>query len=395
MDHQLSETEGAELSRLIDETADEELKKQLRSIWEDYAAGRDLSPTRSQLVLDYILAHDRQREGKPDNPALPASKTNPARHILMWVVAASLFALVVGYGVFMISRERITGQVAARSGYSGEDVSAGGNRAVLTLAGGRRIILDSARNGQLASQGNTSIIKGDSGLLTYQAGSYSMQNGNSSPMPLQYNTLSTPRGGTYQLVLPDGSKVWLNAASSIRYPTAFTAKQRQVEMTGEVYFEIAPRKNQPFKVKVNEMEVDVLGTHFDINAYTDESAIKTTLLTGKVKVKGGEQVRMLTAGQQVRLNRQGELNLIRHVDVASVVAWKRGLFYFDNADLPTIMRQLSRWYDIAVVYKAGSDSGRRFNGQVFRSLNLSQVLKVLELGGIHFRLEAKKLIVLP
>jgi ferric-dicitrate binding protein FerR (iron transport regulator) len=222
-----------------------------------------------------------------------------------------------------------------------------------------------------------------------------MQNGNSSPMPLQYNTLSTPRGGTYQLVLPDGSKVWLNAASSIRYPTAFTAKQRQVEMTGEVYFEIAPRKNQPFKVKVNEMEVDVLGTHFDINAYTDESAIKTTLLTGKVKVKGGEQVRMLTAGQQVRLNRQGQLNLIRHVDVASVVAWKRGLFYFDNADLPTIMRQLSRWYDIAVVYKAGSDSGRRFNGQVFRSLNLSQVLKVLELGGIHFRLEAKKLIVLP
>lgn len=289
------------------------------------------------------------------------------------------------------------------------DALPGGNKAMLTLNDGSVIVLDSAKNGMLREQGNAQILKKE-GMLEYNEASGSKQsaiNNNKQQANVAYNTLSTPRGGQYQLILPDGSQVWLNAASSIRFPTAFTGNERQVELTGEAYFEITSIKLQsgekmPFKVLVTSAAgdgrnaaVEVLGTHFNVNAYKDEETIKTTLLEGKVKVTmtGVDKEAMLNPGEQAIIASSGNdhigtIKTVHDIDTEEAVAWKNGLFYFDNVDIQTIMRQLSRWYKVQVVYN-GKVSNRRFTGQVSRNANLSQVLKILELSKIHFTIEGE------
>ncbi len=266
-----------------------------------------------------------------------------------------------------------------------EPIKPGGNHAVLTMADGSKIVLDSAENGNIVS-GNSQIKK-QGALLVYD-GSKPLKEGS----VVSYNTLSTPRGGQYQLVLPDGSRVWLNASSSIHFPTAFIGNQRNVDLTGEAYFEIAKNKEKPFHVNVNGMQVEVLGTHFNVNAYGDEGAIKTSLLEGSVKIKKGNISGLLKPGQQGILKKNGNDLEIKNADMNEVIAWKNGLFQFDGADIKTIMREIGRWYDVEIEYK-GIVSERRFEGKISRDSQLSDVLKILELSNVKFTVEGKKIVV--
>ncbi len=267
------------------------------------------------------------------------------------------------------------------------DVQAGSNRAVLTLANGATIILDDAKDGKLADQGKTTLVKRN-GKVAYLAGH------NKENQPL-YNTITTPRAGQYRVVLPDGSQVWLNAASSITFPTSFTGAGRNVAITGEAYFEVAQNASKPFTVSVSGQEIRVLGTHFDVMAYADEGAIHTTLLEGSVRIKHGLDSGMLKPGQQSRLGPDGTLHVLNKVDLDGVMAWKNGLIHFQDADLKTVMRQLARWYDVDVEYRNGN-CNRQFVGELPRSLSLCNVLKALEVTGkLKFSVDGRKVIVLP
>jgi len=283
------------------------------------------------------------------------------------------------------------------------DALPGGNKATLTLADGTIVDLDNAANGTLNEQNNTIITKKD-GALKYEP---AIGNPQSAINTVAYNILSTPKGGQYFLELPDGSKVWLNAASTIRYPTVFNNKERLVELTGEAYFDIKKNQNIPFRVHFTspskdggdrEGMIEVMGTQFNVNAYHDESVIRTTLLEGKIKMISDKQTAILKPGQQAQIKNtslgNGHIRVSDDVDTEEAIAWKNGLFYFDNVDIQAIMRQLARWYKVQVVFK-GKIPARRFAGQVSRNSNLSQVLKILELSKIHFTVEGDVVTVLP
>ncbi|WP_346320132.1 FecR domain-containing protein [Chitinophaga sp. YIM B06452] len=262
----------------------------------------------------------------------------------------------------------------------------GGNKAVLVLADGRQITLDTADNGTIARQGNVQVIKLDSGQLAY--------NPSGKGGAVGYNTLATPRGGQFRIILPDGSKVWLNAASTLRFPNAFTGSEREVQLSGEAYFEVAKNPSMPFRVKVNDMAVQVLGTHFNVMAYADEPGIRTTLLEGAVKVQHGGKAMQLAPGQQVQLTPSGGMTLENDVDVEEVVAWKNGYFHFNHESLQGVMREIGRWYDAEIAYE-GEIAPRQFGGKIERSSSVTEVLKILELSKVHYRVEGKKIIVMP
>ena len=208
--------------------------------------------------------------------------------------------------------------------------------------------------------------------------------------------MSTPAGGQYQLTLPDGSKIWLNASSSIHYPTAFLEKERTVTITGEAYFEIAKDANKPFIVKMyNGAEVKVLGTHFNIKAYTDEEEIKTTLLEGSINIFNGLKNSLLVPGNQAKMDKSGVIKVQANADLEEAVAWKNGNFQFTSADVTTVLRQAARWYNIEVVYAGNPSTENKFTGKIPMSVNLSRLLKWLEYSDVHFKLDKKKLIVTP
>jgi ferric-dicitrate binding protein FerR (iron transport regulator) len=306
-----------------------------------------------------------------------------------WVAAAAVLILMLGSAAYLVFYNNNAADKVAKGTTQKErfrnDIPPGGNKAVLTLADGSTIILDNVQNGTLAQQGNTKVIKED-GKLAYNLTSTGINE-------VLYNTISTPRGGQYQVDLPDGSRVWLNAASSLHFPTAFVGKERRVEITGEAYFEVAKNKAQPFIVSVNGAEVQVLGTHFNVMAYNDENAIKTTLLEGSVKFVNGSTSSLLKPGQQSQLSENGQVKVVSNVDVDAVTAWKNGNFDFQGEDIETVMRQLSRWYNVDVVYRNKPDE--LFYAEIPRNTKLSDVLKALELTGkLRFGIEGKKIIVM-
>jgi transmembrane sensor len=333
----------------------------------------------------------------------PVIEMYPRRKKWLRIAAAAAIIVIAGAGAYWLVRTPKT-EIAKTENTTPagkQDVAPGGNKAVLTLANGSTIILDNAANGTLASEGNAKVVKTSNGQLVYNA-----QNGQAGAA-ITFNTLSTPRGGQYQLSLPDGSKVWLNSASSITFPTAFTGDERKVTITGEAYFEIVSLplrsgagKKMPFKVIIPPQQgragasVEVLGTHFNVNAYDDEDAMKTTLLEGKVKVFSNEQSEILKPGEQVSVSHSSQLSQPIPVQTEEVMAWKNGLFHFENADIKTVMRQLSRWYDIEVEYK-GDFKNDTLVMEVPRNTNLSDVLKVIEsTAGLKLKIEGKKVTVL-
>lgn len=302
-------------------------------------------------------------------------------------VAASVFFFVgIGALGFLARKEKKSTSITTIQ-KADVDFKPGGQKALLRLADGSTVVLDSAQNGTLANQGNTSITKLSNGQLIYSS--------NDKSGEMLYNSVITPQGGTYQITLSDGTKVWLNAASSLRFPTVFKGTRREVEVGGEAYFEVAHNASMPFIVKNGNAIIKVLGTHFNVNSYKDENDIKITLLEGKVKISSADEKRSLdiNPGQQAVVNPSGDnLSVNDDVDIESIMAWKNDLFYFNNADIKTIMRQLGRWYNIETEYE-GAVPQREFSGKISRNTNASNVLKILEHSGIHFRMEDKKIIV--
>jgi hypothetical protein len=329
----------------------------------------------------------------------------PARVVTMgrrwrWIAAAACFIGLSVTAYLLFNKKDTVPEKRVSVSYE-NDVQPGGDKAVLTLANGKQIVLDSAANGKLAQEGSTQISK-DGESLTYDAGSAGSE--------VTYNLLSTPNGGQYKLTLPDGSKVWLNAASSIKYPTAFAGRERRVEISGEVYFEVMKNAKMPFRVQLpaGKGEVEVLGTRFNVNAYNDEETAKTTLLEGKVKVRQWSMVNgqsasadaaaavVLKPGQQAVLSRAlSPLTIDHSPDLEQVIAWTNGMFIFRDQRIENIMRQLSRWYDVEVSYSKGPIT-EGFNATIPRNVPVSKVLRLLELTTlVHFKIEGKKITVLP
>jgi transmembrane sensor len=269
------------------------------------------------------------------------------------------------------------------------DVAPGGNRATLTLADGSKIVLDSAKSGELAREENATITKTADGKIVYDPNE-------KLGSRILFNTMATPRGGQYQLTLPDGSQVWLNAESSIAYPTAFTEKNRKVSITGEAYFEVAKKKNKPFIVEAGEQAIEVLGTHFNINTYSDEPFSNTTLLEGSVHLKTVHTSLTLKPGQQGQWNPRNEkLSLAVNPDVEQAVAWKNGMFLTgQEVEISTFLRQVARWYDVDIKY-SGNVKGT-IGGVLPRQVNVSKVLQLLEsTGSIQYQIKEKTVIISP
>jgi len=346
-------------------------------------ADKIIAAPRANELFNLILEKSKKRVD--DTRSL--SKIFTLRRV---AVAASIVFLL-GLGTYFLllnnkQKEPVAKNDATEQQRFKNDVKPGGNKAIITLADGSIVVLDSAANGMLTQQGGTKVIKLDNGEVAYTAS-------NVDEGKVLYNTISTPKGGQYQLVLADGSKVWLNAASSLRFPAAFSGNERKVELSGEAYFEVAKNAEMPFKVEVSGMEVAVLGTHFNINAYTDEADIKTTLMEGAIKLKKGNSSQLLSPGQQAQLNKKDEIKVIADADIEETMAWKNGQFIFTGNDIQTVMRRLEKWYDIEVEYK-GNVTKEEFVGIISRNVNISQILKMLEkTHTVSFEIDGKRVIV--
>jgi ferric-dicitrate binding protein FerR (iron transport regulator) len=322
--------------------------------------------------------------------------TRPVRRLSVWGRVAAVLLLMGGVSAAYWKLTRTEKKAAPVAMVHGgkKDIAPGGNKAVLILANGSTIVLDNAHDGVLAQQGGTNVEKVDAGSLAYKAATSDKPGAASE---LAFNTIATPNGGQYQVILPDGSKVWLNASSSLRFPTRFEGKERTVELTGEAYFEVAQRSGMPFRVKLpdNGMDVQVLGTEFDVMAYANEQTSNTTLVSGKVNVVSKGAVRVLAPGKQAILDNQTKAMRVADANVEQVVAWKNGLFRFRETGIRELMRQVERWYNVQVVYETeGKDQD--FTGVVSRNQPVSALLQMLEMTGtVHFRIEDKKIVVLP
>ena len=305
-----------------------------------------------------------------------------------WRYAAAILVLL-GIGTWFLLRKQETPKALASKETTAQpasqDIPPGTAGALLTLADGRTILLDSLQPGAIAEQGNHILLK--DGELSY---AHWQQNGSASTT--LFNTMQTPRGRQFQLTLPDGTRVWLNAMSSIRFPVAFPGNKREVTITGEAYLEVAKEAGKPFMVHSNGITTEVLGTSFNVNAYEDEDATRITLIEGKVKVHDQHKSLELKPGMQARQNSTGIK--LAEVDTDQIIAWKNGLFNFNQISLQSGLRQIARWYDVEVIYEKNVP-GITFAGKIQRNLSLQQILKGLEDDQVHFRIEGKKLIVSP
>jgi len=330
-------------------------------------------------------------------PSIPLTHTR--RRWLTYAAAASVIGILSAGGAWLwFSRNRPAPAARPTPAVASTDIKPGSNRAVLTLADGRRVDLSATANGVVADQGNSKVTKLADGQLAYNKEKTSAEKPPAAGAAMAYNSLSTPRAGQFTLLLPDGTRVWLNNASTIRYPVAFTGPDRTVELAGEAYFEVAKDAAHPFRVNVQNAShdggtIEVLGTSFNVMAYSDEPTERTTLVAGSIRVTEANQSALLKPAEQSALDARGKLRVIPDVNVQEVIAWKNGFFHFDHASLQTTMRQLARWYDIDVVYEGQLNSDQAFNGRIQRDLTLNDVLKGLESDQVHFKLEGRKLIV--
>jgi len=308
-----------------------------------------------------------------------------------WTAAAAIIVFLISGAYFLFIKRDAESPVSSGIIQTQRaDILPGGNKAVLTLGDNSVIVLDESDNGKIANEGGVSVLKTDEGQLTYTEL-------NEKPKEVVYNTVATPKGGQYHLTLSDGTKVWLNSASSVRFPVSFTGVERKVEITGEAYFEVAKNESVPFRVLVNgKEEVEVIGTHFNINSYPEEPSLKTTLLEGKIKVRPLESkgnVKILNPGQQFQLYNNGSIALNTNPDLEEVMAWKNGKFQFgESLEIAAVMRQISRWYDVD--FEISGKINQHIGGSISRDVNVSKVFEMLELtGAVKFELNGRKVIV--
>ncbi len=335
---------------------------------------------------------------KIDVPEL-AEKQKPFHHRFYSLAAASIVLMFMVSGLyFYLKKDQIeTTPLAVKVAIKQkvEDIQPGGSKAILTLSDGKKIVLDDSQNEVVINQGGIKIHKNSKGIIVYSLSNLSNEQSSTKGSEIQtvYNTIQTPVGGKFQLNLADGSKVWLNSASSLRFPVFFSGDTREVELKGEAYFEVSKNADKKFSVRSGNQTVEVLGTHFNINAYSDEPAITTTLIEGAVRVieLNTKKSQILKPGEQSKVDRDIRIQI---KDTQAEVAWKDGYFYFENASIETVMRQLGRWYGITARYEAVLPENH-FEGAIATNLTLLEVLEILQKSNIHFRLEGKEVVVMP
>jgi ferric-dicitrate binding protein FerR (iron transport regulator) len=301
-------------------------------------------------------------------------------------IAAALLVFIAGAFLWQANFKKETRQGKGYSYVASNRIVPVGNRATLTLADGKTIVLDSAASGALAEQGGTNILKDDAGNITYQPFNNSQAVG--------YNTVATPRGGQFRVTLPDATKVWLNTSSSIRFPTAFTGSERRVEITGEVYFEVTKDKMHPFIATVGNSDITVLGTHFNTKAYPEDGPVLTTLLEGSVKVSAPGNSIIIAPGQQAKQTGD-KLSLIKNVNTEYITQWKDGSLAFSGEDIESVMRVIKRFYDVEVVFKGQTTSKAKIEGTIPSNSDINAIVKMLELSGYHLSIQGKTIYVLP
>lgn len=376
----LDQEEFDELSEYIkDETYTDVFHESMDHEWQNRKIRQLLSDQEQEAVYNRITADPRFSKVYPlgSRKSVASRKFKIAR-----IISAAAVIAVISIGAYLF---------VIRAGHStyDNDVNPGTNKAVLTLANGQKITLDDAKKGKLAEQTGITVSKSANGQLLYTVAAT-----DKVTKELSYNTLETPVGGQYQLVLPDGTKIWLNAGSSLKYPTSFAALQeRRVILKGEAYFEVAHNKEMPFRVETPKQTVEVLGTHFNVNAYLDEPDTKTTLLEGSVKVMPENKTAslLLKPGQQAHV---GNSSGVITIDTEAVIAWKNGDFILKDEDFEATMRKIARWYDVEVIYDESAPHDLELGGWVSRSKNISAVLKIIEsTGKVHFKVQGRRVTV--
>lgn len=298
-----------------------------------------------------------------------------------WLKYAAAVLLLVSVSIYFFSDQQKSDPITQMDAA----ISPGGNNAILTLANGKKIALNDAAKGEISKQSGISVSKSKDGELIYTVVSREGDELSENT----HNTISTPKGGQYTIILSDGTKVMLNSASSMTFPTSFKAADRRVELNGEAYFEVAKDKNKRFRVISGLQTVEVLGTHFNVNAYGDEKIIKTTLLEGAVKVFTAKKSVLIEPGEQAVLDKADENSIAKHlVNINKETSWINGIFSFEGDDLKSVMRQVARWYDVNVIY-TGPISEEKYFGEISRSSRLSEVIKILELNNVKFEVAGK------
>lgn len=374
-----------DLQALINHLRENGHSEELLAVIEEALESGTFTAQADKSRKDQIFQDILRKAGKEDAVLLTEEENQPLikRRAGIWKAAvAAMIILLAGTATYLI-RKSTPPRGTTINQVAKADILPGTNKAILTLTDGSHIELDSAARGTLTQQGAASVTKLNNGQLAYQIS-------NHTGADAVYNTVTTPRGGQYQIVLPDGTKVWLNAASSLHFPTSFTGKERVVEVTGEAYFEVARKENQPFKVLTEGMEVKVLGTHFNVNAYADEAASSTLLLEGKVMVSHRGKNVLMNPGQQALVKE--DIRIVPHADIETLMAWKAGKFSYNNMGLETIMRQIARWYDVDIIFEDKiADS---YSMEISRNVPLSKLLQFMEIsGGVHFVINGRKVIV--
>ncbi|MFC6099416.1 FecR domain-containing protein [Olivibacter domesticus] len=379
MDNAISEAEFDELVQLIQETAEEEtLALAIDEIWHASAQKTPLS-INSERIYDQILADPRIA------PPKYASKRKLIQSLWPFIAGAAAFVCL---GIFLYVQQKPTDRRVTHTDITSnlsKSIVPGRKKAILTLGNGKQIALDTTSEKALSQQLGTTIKK-EQGKLSYINEVTSIQH-----TSVAQNTISTPYGSEFELTLPDGTNVWLNAGSSLTYPTRFSKHQRSVQLLGEAYFDVAKSKNQPFMVDANGTHIKVLGTQFNVRAYQDEANIKTTLVSGSLLVKS----KKIKPGQQAITFSQSENINVHDIDIEEATAWRKGYFFFADEELTTVMNTLARWYNIEVKY-SGNLRGKTFGGTISRYEDFHQLLKAIELtGSVHFQVKERRVMVSP
>lgn len=371
------------LEQYYDQFSDEPEVLEQFSEEEKEALGKKMRAGIDQRIEDQAQAQSNQFIAVPRVPL----------YRQRWVQIAAVFTVMVSV-VFYFTRQSDHDRFVVTNKQTISDIAPGGNKAILTLSNGSRISLSEAAKGKIADPHGASINNAATGQLVYSGAGVKSEE-------LSYNTIETRNGGQYQIILPDGTKVWINSASSLKYPIAFNGNERVVQLSGEAYFEVSKNKAKPFKVITASQVVTVLGTHFNINAYSNEPLTKTTLLEGLVKVNkiNSDIAITIKPGQQASVkggNIGSSAIQIQTVNTDEATAWKNGYFMFDDESLESILRKVTRWYDVDIVNRDPESSQKRFSGTISRYSNVSQVLKKLELTeSVKFKIEGRKIIVIP
>jgi transmembrane sensor len=375
-----------------------EEKKELMSILNNIDNSNGVDEMIQQLWLDNGEADalvDAEGERRIQNVmklVAPAAKFKTIKRLTQygWLKAAAVLIVALSAGLLFMNRRNKVSHAPVLAKNTHAEIHPGGNKAYLTIANGARIVLNDIKNGSVAVQSGVQVSKVKNSVLVYQP-----KNDTSNPdAAIQLNTITTPRGGQYQVILADGTKAWLNAASSIKFPVAFNGPERKVEITGEVYFEVTKNKAKPFIVSANNVNVRVLGTHFNVSAYPDDPSVITTLMEGSVRMSKGTAAALLVPGQQgIAMNNKENITL-QPANIEATEAWRKGLFIFHDESIVNVMKIMARWYDVDVEYQ-GNIRDKEFGGSISKSNNINVLLDNMSLtGAIHYKIEGRRIIVM-